>query len=84
MPIPSFYAFNLLPVQTQIGIVVFEGTFLCNRLGGKGDYINLYHLGDFFAELYYDAEMNVLHNCRSFRSASQLEAYTHLIALPEL
>ena len=64
--------------------MVFEGTFLCNRLGEEGDYINLYHMGDFFAELYYDAEMNVLHNCRTFRSASQLEVYADIIDLSEL
>ncbi|AHJ98915.1 hypothetical protein [Hymenobacter swuensis] len=84
MPIPNFYNFGLLPLNAQIGLVVFEGTFLANRLGEEGDYINLYHMGSFFAELHYDAEMNVLHNCRSFVSASQLEAYADAIKLPEL
>ncbi|MCA8830272.1 hypothetical protein [Hymenobacter pini] len=84
MPIPSFYSFNQLPVQTQIGIVVFEGTFLCNPLGEEGDYINLYHMGDFFAELYYDAEMNVLHDCRTFRSVTQLQVYADRIDIQKL
>lgn len=83
MPIPSFYAFNLLPINAQIGLVVFEGTFLANRVGEDGDYINPYHMGSFFAELYYDSELNVLHNCRTFRSSSQLQVYADLIELPE-
>ena len=71
-------------INAQIGLVVFEGTFLANRLGEESDYINLYHMGTYFAELYYDAEMNVLHNCRTFVSASQLQTYADMIDLPEL
>ncbi|SHM02150.1 hypothetical protein [Hymenobacter psychrotolerans] len=35
MALPSLYAFNLLPLNAQIGLVVFEGTFLTNRIGRK-------------------------------------------------
>ncbi|WP_162303646.1 hypothetical protein [Hymenobacter sediminis] len=58
---------------------MFEGTYLATRLGEECDYINLYHMGSFFAELYYDAEMNLVHSCHTFRSSSQLEAYAELI-----
>ncbi|QNH60769.1 hypothetical protein [Hymenobacter sediminicola] len=84
MPLPSLYAFNQLPLNAQIGLVVFEGTFLTNRFGEHGDYINLYHMGSFFAELYYDAELNYMHACRTFVSSSQLEAYMDFIDLPAL
>jgi hypothetical protein len=61
-----------------------KGTFLATRFNEEGDTINLYHMGSFYAEVYYDSEVNHLHNCRTFRSAGSLEAYTHSIPLPFL
>jgi len=84
MPMPSIYTFNQLPLQAQIGLVVFEGTFLTNRYGEHGDYINLYHMGTFFAELYYDAEANHVHTCRTFNSTALLNPYLDWIEIPKL
>lgn len=84
MAIPSFYIFNRLPLQEQIAIVLGEGTYLTMRFGQHGDRINLYHLGSFFAEVYYDPEVNHLHRCRTFVSPKPLDAYTDQIKLPRL
>jgi len=84
MAIPSLRAFNQLPLPEQLAIVLGEGTYLTMRFGEHGDRINLYHLGSFFAEVYYDPEVNHLHRCRTFASAGPLEAYTDQIRLPRL
>ena len=41
-------------------------------------------MGSFFAEVYYDPEVNHLHRCRTFVSTGPLEAYTEQIRLPNL
>jgi hypothetical protein len=84
MAIPSLYAFNQLPLSEQLAIVLNEGTSLTMRFGEEGDRINLYHMHAFFAEVYYDPEVNHLHRCRTFASAGPLEAYTNQIKLPHL
>jgi hypothetical protein len=82
MAIPSFYHFGLLPMAEQLGITLMEGTFLATRFNEAGATINLYHMGSFFAEVYYDPQINHLHHCRTFRSSAPLEAYTDTIELP--
>ncbi|MDF7810903.1 hypothetical protein [Hymenobacter sp. YC55] len=84
MAIPFLYRFNQLPLAEQLGIVLGEGTYLTMRFGEHGDRINLYHMGTFFAEVYYDPEINHLHHCRTFVSTGPLEAYTDQIRLPSL
>ncbi|WP_375433851.1 hypothetical protein [uncultured Hymenobacter sp.] len=84
MAIPSFYAFNRLDLTEQLAIVFMEGTYLAMRYGEKEDRINLYHMGSFFAEVYYDPEINYLHRCHAFVSTAPLEAYTDQIKLPNL
>ena len=83
MAIPAFYAFNQLPLSEQLAIVLNEGTYLAMRFGTEGDRINLYYLGSFFAEVYYDAQQNHLHGCRTFTGTAPLEAYTQQIHLPK-
>ncbi|WP_262489958.1 hypothetical protein [Hymenobacter sp. AT01-02] len=39
-------------------------------------------MGSFFAEVYYDAELNHMHDCKTFVSTTRLEPYTNLIELP--
>ena len=83
MAIPPLYAFNQLPMPEQLAVVLNEGTYLTMRFGEEGDRINLYHMGSFFAEVYYDPQMNHLHHCRTFASIEPLDAYTDQIRLPE-
>ncbi|SNC62147.1 hypothetical protein SAMN06265337_0613 [Hymenobacter gelipurpurascens] len=84
MAIPSFYTFRQLDLTDQLAITLMEGTFLATRFGEEGDTINLYHMGSFFAEVYYDPEVNYLHHCRSFVSSGPLEHYTEYVKLPPL
>jgi len=83
MAIPSRASFDQLPLQAQLGLVVFEGTFLATRFEEE-DTVNLYHMGSFFAEVYYDPEVNHLHHCRTFVRKEELEDYAVYIDLPEL
>jgi hypothetical protein len=84
MAIPSRYAFKRLALQEQLAITLLEGTYLTMRFGEDGDRINLYHMGSFFAEVYYDLEVNHLHYCRTFVSTRPLEDYTNQMRLPNL
>ncbi|MDF7813593.1 hypothetical protein [Hymenobacter sp. YC55] len=84
MAIPPLYAFNRLNLLEQLSIVFTEGTYLAMRRGEKEDRVNLYHLGSFFAEVYYDPQANHLHQCRTFVSTAPLEAYTDQIRLPNI
>ena len=80
MAIPSKRSFDQMPLNAQVGMVVFEGTFLASRFEEE-DTIFLYHLDSYFAELYYDAEVNHVHRCESYTEV-ELENYAHCIDLP--
>jgi hypothetical protein len=82
MPI-SHYAFRALPFEQQVALVWQEGTFLARRWEEE-DGVQLYHLGSFFCEVYYDPETNELLRTRTFTSAQYLEDYASYIRLDDL
>ena len=53
----SHYAFRALPFEDRLKAIWAEGTFLATRWEEE-DAVNLYHMGTFFAEVYYDPESN--------------------------
>ena len=61
----SLATFRSLTMSDQLGTVLHDGTYLATRYEEE-DTINLYHLGSFFVEVYYDSEINHLHQCYSF------------------
>ncbi|MDF7815170.1 hypothetical protein [Hymenobacter sp. YC55] len=68
----------------HLAIVLGEGTYLTMRFGENGDRINLYNMINFFAEVYYDPEINHLHHCRTYQNTGPLEVYTDQIRWPNL
>ncbi|WP_324673061.1 hypothetical protein [Hymenobacter sp. GOD-10R] len=82
MPL-SIDKFRALDLSDQLGTVLNEGTYMATRYEEE-DTINLYHLGSFFVEVYYDPEINHLHQCFSFTSSAGLEDYAVYVQLSEL
>jgi hypothetical protein len=82
MPI-SHYAFRALPFEDQLVVVYEEGRWLARRYEEE-DWINLYHLGSFFVEVYYAPEANHVHRTRTFTSRESLMDYAVYVKLDDL
>lgn len=83
MPV-GHYAFRLLELSEQLATVWQEGQFLATRFE-DGHAVNLYRMdGDFFAEIYYQQEQDVLSRVRTFNSGKCLEPYAAYIRLEDL
>jgi hypothetical protein len=82
MPL-SHYAFRALPFEDQLVAVYEEGRWLARRYEEE-DWINLYHLGSFFVEVYYDPEANRVHRTRTFTSRECLLDYAAYVSLGNL
>ncbi|WP_337070740.1 hypothetical protein [Pontibacter sp. 13R65] len=79
----DFYAFNTLPRDTRAELVWQQGRFLAIRTE-MGCSVVLYHMGSFFAEVWYSPEDNQIALVHGFKSYSILEPYLELIDLQEL
>jgi hypothetical protein len=66
--------FNALDEQGKGEAVFSAGTFIDDREQGELK-VQLYRLGNFYVELYYDPEANAIIKYRSFKSASLLAPY---------
>ncbi|MCB2379783.1 hypothetical protein LGH70_19460 [Hymenobacter sp. BT635] len=82
MPL-SHYAFRALPFEDRLKAIWAEGTFLATRWE-EDDAVNLYHMGTFFAEVYYDPESNEMLRTRAFTSTRCLEDYAAYVKLHDL
>ncbi|SIR32410.1 hypothetical protein SAMN05421545_3130 [Pontibacter lucknowensis] len=81
--IMNLYEFNLKPLPERISAVWEHGSFLAIR--SEASYsIVLYHMGKFFAEVWYNPYNNQIERTRSFKSKNCLEPYLNLIDLSEL
>ena len=59
---------------------VWEGTFIGDR--AEGDIkIQLYNMGTFYAEVFYDQHVNAIINVRGFKSTKLIEPYLSKIKL---
>jgi len=58
-----------------------NGNFLTNRVDDYGRKINLYHVGKFFVEVYYNSKANAIVKFRAFKSSRCLEPYLELIEI---
>ncbi|TGE29748.1 hypothetical protein [Hymenobacter metallicola] len=82
MPI-SHYGFRALPFPEQLAVIWAEGTFLATRWEEE-DAVNLYHMGTFFAEVFYDPDENKMLSTRTFTSRECLLDYAVFIKLNDL
>ncbi|WP_354432485.1 MULTISPECIES: hypothetical protein [unclassified Mucilaginibacter] len=57
---------------------VGDGTYIGDRPDGKF-FVQLYNLGSFYAEVFYDVENNEINSIRGFKSTKIIEPYlTHI------
>lgn len=79
----NFFEFRFLPDEEQSDYILNEGKFLCT-LDLPEHKIGLYHLFDFYVEVYYHKPKNKIVKVKSFRSLEYLEPYLNQIALDDL
>jgi hypothetical protein len=79
----DFYAFNCLPRDARAELVWQQGRFLAIRQE-QGCSVVLYHLGGFFAEVWYSPEDNQIALVHGFSGKQFLEPYLEVIDLEGL
>ncbi|MFD2247352.1 hypothetical protein [Pontibacter ruber] len=79
----DFYAFNCLPREERAELVWEHGRYLAIR-EEMGCSVALYHMGRFFAEVWYSPEDNQIALVHGFTSRSLLEPYLDQIDLEDL
>ncbi|WP_242927384.1 hypothetical protein [Pontibacter vulgaris] len=75
--------FNTYSTAARFEIVWEHGTFIACR-GRRGYRIELYDLGSFFSEVWYNPENNVIALVRGYKSKKALEPYLDKINLLEM
>ncbi|MBS1775008.1 MAG: hypothetical protein JSS64_01865 [Bacteroidetes bacterium] len=71
---PTLYEFNALPEHQRFQYLWDEATFLNNRVEGESRF-NLYACGDFFVEVEYERNDNLIRGLRSFKTIRNLDPY---------
>ena len=79
----NLYQFNFYSLDKRAEMVWKHGSFLAIRHDG-GYSVVLYHMGEFFAEVWYSSANNQAHTVRGFKSRKLLEPYLELIRLEDL
>ena len=77
------YQFNQQPLAQRAGILTRQGTFLAMR--HRSQYvICLYHMHQFFAELWYEPRRHEFVLARGLQDQVALEPYLEMISLTEI
>ncbi len=76
----DLYQFNISSHDKRASLVWEHGTFICFR-DEEDNQLVLYDMGNFYAEVWYDLEMNVIKLVRGFKSLHCLEPYLESIKL---
>lgn len=79
----DFYQFNCYPRETRAELVGQHGRFLAIRTVMNCSVV-LYHMGEFFAEMWYSPEDNQIAMVHGFNNKELLEPYLDIINLEEL
>ena len=74
------YQFNLMPTHEQAAYSWMKGSYLMARQC-DGLSVNLYHVDQFFVEVWYDPIKNCVDKIRSFKSRKCLEPYLEKIEI---
>lgn len=77
---PSLSFFNTHTLAGRLEMIWAHGTFLAER-GRRGYRIQLYDMGDFFAEVWSNPESHIVGLIRGLASKRALEPYTNKIDL---
>lgn len=79
----DWYRFNCLPIDRRARLVSQSGQLLAK--GHQGCYSKaLYHMGDFFAEVWRSPANNHIVSVHGFESNDFLEPYLDMIDLKDL
>ncbi|RDV11866.1 hypothetical protein DXT99_23465 [Pontibacter diazotrophicus] len=79
----NIYQFNYYALDQRAEMVWQYGSYLAVRHDG-GHSVVLYHMGEFFAEVWYSPEDNQVKTVRGFKSKTCLEPYLQMVSLEEL
>jgi hypothetical protein len=79
----DLYRFNYQDIQGRTALIWRYGTFIEFR-DEEAYRIILYDMGNFYAELWYDADMNHIKHARGFKSLACLEPYLAAIKLKDM
>ncbi|QMU29759.1 hypothetical protein [Adhaeribacter radiodurans] len=79
----TLYNFNKGSHQERTILIGQHGTFLADRPGNQYR-VCLYHMGEFYAEAYYQVKNNRLELVRGFKNQEFLEPYLDKIILPDI
>ncbi|KAA5541186.1 hypothetical protein [Adhaeribacter rhizoryzae] len=79
----NLQVFERLPLEERLQLVWNEGNQLGIRFGRRHN-VCLYHLQDFFAEIWLDPEEQSVSMVRAFTSTKCLEPYLSHINISEL
>lgn len=71
----TLYDFNKFELEEQLTTVWEKGVFLENHITTK-EKCNCYAIDNFFVEVVYNAEHNVITEVRSFKSGHLLDKYS--------
>ncbi|PSR54071.1 hypothetical protein AHMF7605_11340 [Adhaeribacter arboris] len=75
--------FNRATNPQRAALVWQRGTFLADRVSG-GCTLCLYHMGPFFAEIWYRVVDNEIQGVRGFKSVTCLEPYWNLVDISDI
>lgn len=79
----GLYEFNILDENEKAQTIWDNGTFLTNK-SDEEKAVNLYALGDFYVEVWYDKPHNRITQIRSFKTVNNLSPYLDDIDLDTL
>jgi hypothetical protein len=75
----TLYDFQAMTISEKAA-AVWEGTFIGDR--PEADlFVQLYNLGTFYAEVFYNQQLNEIVKVRGFKSTRLLEPYLHRIKI---
>jgi hypothetical protein len=69
----TLYDFHAMTIQEKAA-AVWEGTSIGDRPEGNL-FVQLYNMGTFYAEVFYDQELNEIVKVRGFKSTKLIEPY---------
>ena len=79
----NLYQFNGHKLDGRAQLAWDHGTYIAIRCDGEHT-VALYHMGEFFAEVWYDPEKNEIIRVNGFKSRKLLEPYAQMVSLSDI
>jgi phage gp29-like protein len=75
----TLYDFHGMNTQEKAD-AIWQGQYISSRIDGEST-VQLYNLGSFYAEVFYDAKSNEIKKIRAFKTTQLIEPYLSNIKL---